>query len=68
MWETKRKLREELDNAEQRVVFHFKRANTAERQLKNIERTIQIEESNKTPAIFIVEKIKELVKNCESNN
>ena len=31
MWVTKRRLQRELDNAEERVVFHYKRANKFER-------------------------------------
>lgn len=62
MWETKKQLREELENAEQRAVTHF-------RKLNQIENLIRIEQANKTPSVHIVEKIKKiLVPDCESNN
>ena len=62
MWETKRQLREELENAEERAVTHF-------RKLNQIENLIRIEEANKTPSVHIVEKIKKiLVHDYQSNN
>lgn len=51
MWETKKELRAELENAEQRAVIHF-------RKLNQIESIIRIEEIKKTPSVHIVEKIK----------
>lgn len=69
MWETKRSLQRELDNAEERVVFHYKRANKAEKIVETIARIIQQEESNKTPTVYIVDKIKKiLVNDSQSNN
>lgn len=62
MWETKKELRAELENAEQRAVTHF-------RKLNEIERTIRIEEIKKTPAVHIVDKIKKILANdSQSNN
>lgn len=54
MWETKKKLRAELENAEQRAVTHF-------RKLNEIERIIRIEEIKKTPSVHIVDKIKRVI-------
>ena len=54
MWETKKKLRAELENAEQRAVTHFRRLN-------EIERIIRIEEIKKTPTVYIVDKIKRVI-------
>lgn len=62
MWETKKELRTELENAEQRAVTHF-------RKLNLIENLIRIEQANKTPSVHIVEKIKKiLVHDSQSNN
>ena len=62
MWETKRSLQRELDNAEERAVTHF-------RKLNQIESIIRIEEIKKTPSVHIVEKIKKiLVHDYQSNN
>ena len=62
MWETKKELRAELENAEQRAVTHF-------RKLNLIENLIRIEQANKTPSVHIVEKIKKiLVHDSQSNN
>lgn len=62
MWETKKELREELENAEERAVTHF-------RKLNQIENLIRIEQANKTPSVHIVEKIKKiLVHDSQSNN
>ena len=62
MWETKKKLREELENAEQRAVIHF-------RKLNLIENLIRIEQASKTPSVHIVEQIKKiLVHDHQSNN
>ena len=69
MWETKRSLQRELDNAEERVVFHYKRANKAEKIVETIAKIIEQEESNKTPTVYIVDKIKKiLVNDSQSNN
>ena len=54
MWETKKELRAELENAEQRAVTHF-------RKLNQIENIIRIEQANKTPSVHIVEKIKKIL-------
>ena len=56
MWETKKELRAELENAEQRAVTHF-------RKLNQIENLIRIEQANKTPSVHIVEKIKKILVN-----
>lgn len=62
MWETKKELRAELENAEERAVTHF-------RKLNLIENLIRIEQANKTPSVHIVEKIKKiLVPDWQSNN
>ena len=62
MWETKKQLREKLENAEQRAVIHS-------RKLNSIENLIKIEQANKTPSVHIVEKIKKiLVHDHQSNN
>lgn len=69
MWETKRRLQKELDNAEQRVVFHYKRANKAERKIERLINTIKLEEARKTPTVYILEQIKKiLVNDYQSNN
>ena len=69
MWETKRSLQRELDNSEERVIFHYKRANKAERTIETIAKIIEQEEANKTPSVHIVEKIKKiLVNDSQSNN
>ena len=69
MWETKKKLQEDLNNAEQRVVFHYQRANKVEKIVEKIINTIQLEESRKTPTVYIVEQIKKiLVNDYQSNN
>ena len=62
MWETKRSLQRELENAEQRAVTHF-------RKLNSIENIIRIGEKEKTPTVFIVDAIKKvLVSDYQSNN
>lgn len=63
MWETKRSLQKELDNAEERVVFHYKRANKFERTIQKVINTIDLEQANKTPSVYIVEKIKKILVN-----
>ena len=69
MWETKRSLQRELDNAEERVVAHYKRANKFERIIQKAINTIDLEQANKTPSVHIVEKIKKiLVNDSQSNN
>ena len=52
---TKRKLKEERDNAEQRALIHF-------RKVQNIENILYIAEINKTPAVYIVDKVKEVIR------
>ena len=52
--QTKKKLREELENAELRAVTHY-------RKLNKIESILILEKAKKTPAVFIVEKIKEVL-------
>lgn len=61
MWETKRSLQRELDNSEERVIFHYKRANKAERTIETIAKIIEQEEANKTPTVYIVDKIKRVI-------
>ena len=62
MWETKKQLKEDLENAEMRAVTHF-------RKLNQIESIIRNEQANKTPSVHIVEKIKKiLVNDSQSNN
>lgn len=69
MWETKKQLQKELDNAEQRVVFHYRRANKAEKTIEKIINTIELEEARKTPTVYILEQIKKiLVNDSQSNN
>ena len=68
MWETKRSLQRELDNSEERVIFHYKRANKAERTIETIAKIIEQEEANKTPTVYIVDKIKRVIfKNANLN-
>jgi chemotaxis signal transduction protein len=50
----KRELKKQAKNAEKRAVTHL-------RKLQEIERIIVTEEANKTPAVFIVDKIKEVI-------
>lgn len=54
MWETKKQLREEAENAESRAVSHF-------RKLMEIEQTLKKEQANKTPAVWIVKKIEDII-------
>lgn len=69
MWETKKSLQRELDNAEERVVFHYKRANKFERIIQRAINTIDLEQANKTPAVHIVDKIKKILANdSQSDN
>lgn len=69
MWETKRQLQKELDNAEQRVVVHWQRANAFESIINRIASTIYEEKCNKTPAVHILDKIEKiLVNDYQSNN
>lgn len=69
MWETKKQLKEELDNAEERVLFHLQRANKAERIIEKAINVIRLEEAKKTPTVYIVEEIKKvLVSDWQSNN
>ena len=51
----KKKIKEQAENAERRALIHF-------RKLQAIENIIKHEEANKTPAVFIVDKIKEIIK------
>lgn len=52
--ETKKKLKEKANNAEQRAVVHF-------RKLQEIEQIIEIAEMNKTPSVIVLDKIKEVI-------
>lgn len=52
---TRKQLEEESVNAEQRALEHF-------RKLQNIENIVLRAEIDKTPAVFIVEKIKEVIR------
>lgn len=56
MWETKKQLREEAENAESRAVAHFMKLNAIEQILKK-------EQENKTPAVWIVKKIEDVIYN-----
>lgn len=61
MRETKKQLREKLENAEERAVTYF-------RKLNLIENLIRIEQMNKTPSVYIVEKIKKILVNDDQSN
>lgn len=52
--ETKKKLKEKANNAEQRAVVHF-------RKLQEIENIVGRAEINKTPSVIVVDKIKEVI-------
>lgn len=52
--ETKKKLKEKANNAEQRAVIHF-------RKLQEIENILGRAEINKTPSVIVVDKIKEVI-------
>ena len=52
--ETKKKLKEKANNAEQRAVVHF-------RKLQEIENILGRAEINKTPSVIVVDKIKEII-------
>lgn len=52
--ETKKKLKEKANNAEQRAVVHF-------RKLQEIENILGRAEINKTPFVIVVDKIKEVI-------
>lgn len=60
MLESRRKLKEQAINAEQRAVIHY-------RKLHKIEMILRQAEIEKTPAVFIVDKIKEVIKDREIN-
>lgn len=53
-FETKKDLRQQRDNAEKRALTHFRKLNKIENIIKN-------EEAKKTPTVFIVDKIKEVI-------
>lgn len=53
-FETKKDLRNQRDNAERRALTHFRKLNKIENIIKN-------EEAKKTPTVFIVDKIKEVI-------
>lgn len=53
--ETKKKLKEKANNAEQRAVVHF-------RKLQEIENILGRAEINKTPSVIVVDKIKEVIR------
>lgn len=52
--ETKKKLKEKANNAEQRAVVHF-------RKIQEIENSLGRAEINKTPSVIVVDKIKEVI-------
>lgn len=52
--ETKKKLKEKANNAEQRAVVHF-------RKLQEIENILGRAKINKTPSVIVVDKIKEVI-------
>jgi hypothetical protein len=52
---TRKQLKEESANAEQRALEHF-------RKLQMIENIVLRAEIDKTPSVFIVEKIKEVIR------
>ena len=52
--ETKKKLKEKANNAEQRAVVHF-------RKLQEIENLLGRADINKTPSVIVVDKIKEVI-------
>ena len=52
--ETKKKLKEKAENAEQRAVVHF-------RKLQEIEDILEQAEINKTPSVIVADKIKEVI-------
>ena len=57
---TKKKLREQRNNAEYRATIHF-------RKLARIETIIRIEEAVHTPAVLILDKIKEVIISDQTN-
>ena len=52
--ETKKVLREQLDNAKQEAIKHMKK-------LDNIESIIRVGQSEKIPSIFILDRIKKVI-------
>lgn len=52
---TRKQLKKESENAEQRALEHF-------RKLQKIEDIVLRAEIDKTPAVFVVEKIKEVIR------
>ena len=54
MWETKKQLREDIEKEKLRAVTHF-------RKLMQIEQILKKEQENKTPAVWIVKKIEEVI-------
>lgn len=61
MFESKRKLKKQLENAEKRETEYF-------RKLYKIEWILREEEENKTPAVHVVDKIKEVINPVKVNN
>lgn len=58
---TRKKLKEESENAEQRALDHF-------RKLQRIEDIVLRAEIDKTPAVFVVEKNKRSYSSAKLNN
>ena len=58
---TRKQLKQESLNAEQRALDHF-------RTLQKIENIILKAEIDKTPSVFVVEKIKEVIRPQKQNN
>jgi len=54
IFETKKELREQLEDTEERCVSHFMKLN-------KIENILRRGEAMKTPAVFIVDEIKEVI-------
>ena len=58
---TRKQLKQESANAEQRAVCHFQK-------LQTIENILIRAEIDKTPSVFVVEKIKEVIRRQKQNN
>ena len=58
---TRKQLKQESANAEQRALDHF-------RKLQKIDNILLRAEIDKTPSVYIVDKIKEVIRRRKQNN
>ena len=58
--DTKKRLREQRDNAEERAMIHF-------RKLNRIESIIRVAKLQRTPSVLVVDKIEEVISSDQTN-